>query len=92
MPEFYLTEPEIYEGDLVQALPQFFSVWGFLFGSAIAFSLFYELVNPTRVTIYPKKDTRAFRSRQREELPDSDEKIKRIKGWIEICERKSFWN
>lgn len=50
MPEFYLTETEIYEGGFFEALPQFASIWGFLLGTALSIYVFHELVNPKRVT------------------------------------------
>lgn len=49
MPEFYITEPEIYEGGFFEALPSFASIWGVLLGTAFSIYLFHEFVNPLRV-------------------------------------------
>lgn len=50
MPEFILTQPEIYEGDtLLQALPNFLLGWGTLFLAAGGVALILYLGNPTKV-------------------------------------------
>ncbi len=56
MPEFFLTEPEIYEGTLSDAFPQLASLWAAFVGGAFAVYLYCKLVNPLRVTIssYPR--------------------------------------
>jgi hypothetical protein len=51
MPEFYITETEIYEGGFFEALPSFASIWGVLLGTAFSIYLFNEFVNPLRVNI-----------------------------------------
>jgi hypothetical protein len=49
MPEFFITEPEIYEGTLSEALPQLASLWAFVCGTAFSIYLYCKIVNPTRV-------------------------------------------
>ncbi len=50
MPEFFLTQPEVYEGDtLLEATPMLLKGFGVLFGFATLFGLFSWLTNPIRV-------------------------------------------
>lgn len=49
MPEFFLTEPEVYEGGILGALPQFGSIWGVIIGTALSIFVFHELANHSRV-------------------------------------------
>ena len=54
MPEFFITEPEIYEGNVYEGLPQLLSMWGVFFGTALAIYFFSNLTNPLRVQIILK--------------------------------------
>ena len=50
MPEFILTQPEVYEGDtILEAMPTFLHGVAYIFGGAFALGLLMYLVNPTRV-------------------------------------------
>jgi hypothetical protein len=52
MPEFFITEPEIYEGTLAEAFPQLASLWGFVFGTAFSIYVYCKIINPTRVSYH----------------------------------------
>lgn len=58
MPEFMITQPEIYEGDsFAEYGPTFLKYWGLLFAAAIVFGISGKLAGVTRVLInlYPRK-------------------------------------
>ena len=58
MPEFVITQPEIYEGDsFAEYGPIFLKGWGLLFAVVTVFGFSWKLTGITRVLInlYPRK-------------------------------------
>ena len=91
MPEFFITEPEIYEGNVYEALPQLFSMWSVFFGTALAIYFFTNVPNPLRVRLILNSETQRQRAHVHRVLLEPGEETRGRESWPQVGQGKSFW-